>query len=111
MEETQLMIGSENLLLYPDTVKMSFDEAFSVSVHDIVTWVEQIRTEEKIVHRVDDNLFNQIEIWKAGELGVMGCMLLDKVLPSVGCTELTILIAKTTMFLVGPARKCYMMVS
>ncbi len=56
------MIGSENLLLYPDTVKMSFDEAFSVSVHDIVTWVEQIRTEEKIVHRVDDNLFDQIEI-------------------------------------------------
>jgi len=62
VEETQLMIGLENLLLYPDTVKISFNEAFSVSVHDIVTWVEQIRTEEKIVHQIDDNLFDQIKI-------------------------------------------------
>jgi len=45
------------------------------------------------------------------ELGITGHMLLDKVLPSVGYTELTILIAKTMMFLVGLARKCYMMVS
>jgi hypothetical protein len=64
-------------------------------------------TEEEVVHRVNDNLFNQIEVRKARELGVAGCVFLDKVFASSRCAEPTIVIAKSTMLLTGPAVERY----
>jgi len=59
-------------------------------------------TEKKVVHRVDYNLFDHIKVGEVRELAVVGCMLLDEVLVSGGCTELTILIAESTMLLACP---------
>jgi len=57
------------------------------------------QTEKKVVHWVNHDLFDHIEVGEARELAVVGRMLLDEVLASSGCAELTILIAKSTMLL------------
>jgi hypothetical protein len=59
------------------------------------------------MHWVDDDLFNYIEVRKTGQLAIAGCVLLDKVLASSWGAELTIVITKLTMLLIGPATECY----
>ena len=64
-------------------------------------------TKKKVVHRVNDNLFDQIKVWEARELSVASSVLLDKILASSRCAKLTIAFAKSTMLLAGPATKRY----
>lgn len=59
------------------------------------------------MHRVDDDLFDHIEVRKTRELAVAGRVLLDKVLASGWGAESTIVIAKSTMLLAGPATERY----
>jgi hypothetical protein len=58
------------------------------------------------VHRVDYDLFDHVEVRKAREFTVARRMLFDKVLASGGRIELMIVIAESTMLLVGPATEC-----
>ena len=59
------------------------------------------------MHWVDDNLFDHVEVRKMRELAVAGRELLDEVLPSGGGGELTIVVAESTMLVVGLAVECY----
>ena len=52
------------------------------------------------MHRVNDDLFDHIEVRKARQLAVVGRELLDKVLPSGGGGE-------STMLVVGPTAEHY----
>lgn len=56
---------------------------------------------------VDDNLFNQIKVRKPQELNVAGCIFLDKVLASIRCVKLLIVIAKLMMLLIDLMMKHY----
>ncbi len=69
--------------------------------------VKDGQTEEKVMHWVNDNLFNHVEVGKMQEFAVASRVLLDKVLASGGHAELTIFIAEPTMLLTGPVTKCY----
>jgi hypothetical protein len=106
MEGIELVIRSKDLLLYPDTVEVCLDKAYWVSAQE-VNPAKDRHTEEKIMHWVDDDLFDHIEVRKAREFTVAGRVLLDKVLSGGGGVELTIVLAKSTMILVGPARERY----
>ena len=59
------------------------------------------------MHRVDDDLFDHVEVRKTRELAVAGRELLDEVLPSGGGGESTIVVAESTMLVVGPAAERY----
>ena len=61
------------------------------------------QTEKKVVHWVNHDLFDHIEVGEARELAVVGRMLLDEVLVSSGCAELTVVITESTMLLTGLA--------
>ena len=52
------------------------------------------------MHRVDDDLFDHVEVGKTRELAVAGRELLDEVLPSGRGGE-------STMLIVGPAAERY----
>src|SRR6266581_4323234 len=100
------MVGPKDLLLHPNTIKMGLDQAFFVSVHSI-NRIRTGHTEEEVVHQVNDDLFNQIEVRKTRELAVSGCVLLHKGLTSGGCNELTIVVTESMMLLACPTTKCY----
>jgi len=67
--------------------------------------IKRGHTKKKVVHRVDDDLFNQIEVGKTRKLAVAGGVLLDKILVSDGCGELTILVTESLVLLICPATK------
>jgi hypothetical protein len=99
VEGIQFVIGSKDFLLNPDIIKVCLHKAYFESVCN-TTQARTEQTEKKVVHRVDDDLFNQIEVGKTRELAVAGSVLLDKVFASGGCGE-------STMLLAGPPTKRY----
>ncbi len=46
------------------------------------------------MHGVDHNLFDQVEVGETGELHIIGCMVLDKILVRGGCRKFVVFFAK-----------------
>jgi len=54
------------------------------------------------VHGVDHNLFDQVEVGETGELHIIGCMVLDKILVRGGCRKFVVFFAKLMMVFIRP---------
>jgi hypothetical protein len=63
--------------------------------------IDRGHTKKKVVHRIDHNLLNQVEIGETRELCVTGCMVFHKVLACSGCGEFAVFFAKLTLLIVG----------
>jgi hypothetical protein len=59
-----------------------------------------VLTKEQVMHGVDDDLLDNIEIRKAGELRIPGCKFLHKVPTSISCQKVAILFSKMAMLFI-----------
>ena len=63
--------------------------------------IDRGRTKKKVVHRIDHDLLNQVEIGETGELRVTCCMVLDEILARGRCGEFMVFFAELTLLIVG----------
>jgi hypothetical protein len=64
--------------------------------------IDRGRTKKKVVHRIDHDLLNQVEIGETGELRVTRCMVLDEILARGRCGEFTVFFAELTLLFIRP---------
>jgi len=72
-----------------------------------VEW-QEVRglTEEEVVHWVNNNLLDYVEIRELRQFTILGCMFFDKILPHGQIGLLTIVLAKSTVLLIRSMMEC-----
>jgi hypothetical protein len=75
----------------------------SVGNQDIITGlIDKVHIKKKVMHQVDHNLFDQVEVGEMGELHIMGCIVLDEVLVCGRCWEFMVFFTKLTLLFIRP---------
>ena len=63
-------------------------------------------TKEEVVHQVDNNLLNYVEIRESRQFTILGRMFFDKILLHGWSGQLMIVLAKLTVLLVRSVTEC-----
>ena len=63
-------------------------------------------TKEEVVHRVDNNLLDYVEIRESRQFTIPGRMFFDKILPRGRSGQLTIVLAELTVLLIRSTTEC-----
>lgn len=83
MKLGEFVVRTEDFVLYPNGVKMCFDEA-----------------EKEVVHGINNDLLNKIKVRQTRELRESGCVIFDKIVARCWISKGTILVTELALLLV-----------
>jgi hypothetical protein len=64
--------------------------------------IDREHTKKKVVHRINHDLLNQVEIGEMGELHVTGCIVLDEILVCSRCGEFIVFFTELMLLFIHP---------